>query len=166
MKTIVVYQSETGFTKKHANWIAEKIGCESVPLKEISMASINEYDRIIFGGWIMGGTIAGLDKIKEVPDEKKVVFAVGLTGESKEFSDSLVTTNHLEKITFHYFQGGINFEQMGFFKKSMLKMMRSSISKKKIKTKQEEDMIIGLSKSSDYSDYNKIHSFVSELSIV
>ena len=36
MSTIVVYQSETGFTKKYAEWIAEALDCEAVPFKKVN----------------------------------------------------------------------------------------------------------------------------------
>ena len=36
MKSIVVYTSKTGFTKKYAQWIAEDLGCEAKGLNEIS----------------------------------------------------------------------------------------------------------------------------------
>ena len=36
MKTIVIYNSKTGFTKRYAEWISEALSCECVELKEAS----------------------------------------------------------------------------------------------------------------------------------
>ena len=33
MKSIVIYNSQTGFTKKYAEWISEATGCEAVEFK-------------------------------------------------------------------------------------------------------------------------------------
>ena len=63
MNIIVTYKSKTGFTKKYAQWIAEDLGCKAVSLSELSRVS--EYDVVIHGGWIMGGTINGFEEIKK-----------------------------------------------------------------------------------------------------
>ena len=49
MSTIVVYQSETGFTKKYAEWIAEEFGCEAVPFKKTNATKLQGYDKVIYG---------------------------------------------------------------------------------------------------------------------
>ena len=53
MKSIVIYNSQTGFTKKYADWITEAAGCEAVPLKKVRKVKLAEYDAIVFGSWCM-----------------------------------------------------------------------------------------------------------------
>ena len=54
MNRIVVYQSETGFTRQYAEWIGAALGCEARPIKHISAQELKQYEGVIFGGWIMG----------------------------------------------------------------------------------------------------------------
>ncbi|NGM16534.1 hypothetical protein GMI70_00660 [Eggerthellaceae bacterium zg-893] len=62
MKTIVVYSSNTGFTERYALGLSKRLGCPCVPLKKFDKAGLHAYDRVVFGGWVMGGTITGLEK--------------------------------------------------------------------------------------------------------
>ena len=34
MKTIIVYSSQTGFTKRYADWLAEELGADAITLDE------------------------------------------------------------------------------------------------------------------------------------
>ena len=49
MKSIVIYNSKTGFTKKYAEWISEAAGCECVELKKAGKVKLAEYDSSVFG---------------------------------------------------------------------------------------------------------------------
>ena len=49
MKTLVVYTSQTGFTKRYAQWLAEKMDADIYDLKEVQKkadSSFAEYDAI------------------------------------------------------------------------------------------------------------------------
>ena len=43
MKSIVIYYSQTGFTKQYAQWISEAAGCECVPLKKAGKIKLADY---------------------------------------------------------------------------------------------------------------------------
>ena len=47
MKTLVIYQSSTGFTQKYANWIAEELSSEAKELKKVTLNDLQNADRII-----------------------------------------------------------------------------------------------------------------------
>lgn len=160
MKRLVVYQSSTGFTAKYAAWIAKALSCEAKELKHVKMQEVAECDGIIFGGWIMGGMIMGLDKIQKMNPKQLVVFAVGASSDSEEVRENLRTQNHLEQTPFYYFEGGLAFEKMSFFPKMMLKMMGKSVAKKENKTPQEEEMAKLFAGSFDHSDIAKIEPLV------
>lgn len=163
MKRLVIYQSSTGFTAKYAAWIAEALSCEAKELKRVKMQEVAECDSIIFGGWIMGGMIMGLDKIQKMNPKQLVVFAVGASSDSEEVRENLRTQNHLEQTQLYYFEGGLAFEKMGFFPKMMLKMMGKSVAKKENKTPQEEEMAKLFAGSFDHSDSSMIKPLVAAL---
>lgn len=160
MKRLVVYQSSTGFTAKYAAWIAGELSCEAKELKHMKAQEIAAYDSIIFGGWIMGGMIMGLDKIQKMDPKQLVVFAVGASSDSEELRNNLKTQNHLEQTPLFYMEGGIAFEKMSFFPQMMLKTMGKSVAKKEVKTEEDEEMLRKFSASSDNSDIANIQPLV------
>lgn len=163
MKTIVVYNSKTGFTKKYGEWIAKDLACEALPVK-VAVKKLEDYDTIIFGGWIMGGKIVGLEEIKNNPklnSKKLIVYATGATNmKAKDLIDKMKTDNFTEAernvIPFFFFESGINFENMGFMSKSILKVMRKMLISKKDKSMLDKSMIDLFEKSSDQSNPENI----------
>lgn len=123
MKSIVVYTSKTGFTKKYAQWIAEDLGCEAKGLNEISGENLADYDQVIYGGWIMGGMISGLDKIRNNNQKKLIVFGVGFNEPSEENTNTVRETNKLGDMPLFYLWGGTNPKKMGFMGRLMTKMV-------------------------------------------
>ena len=81
MKTIVIYNSQTGFTKRYAHWIAEATGADCLELSVAKKKSMADYEAIIFGGWACAGSISKLswfkDNIDNWADKKLIAFCVG-----------------------------------------------------------------------------------------
>lgn len=162
MKTMVVYESKTGFTAKYATWIAQALSCEAKELKRVSSVEIAECDKVIFGGWIMGGNISGLNKIQSMNPRKLIVFGVGSLPDCEEQRNQLMLQNPLAETPFFYFQGGVCMEKMGFFSKMMLKMAIKSLKKKQNRTNLEEEIIkLFDAGSHDHSDIGNIEPLVS-----
>ena len=65
MKSIVIYNSQTGFTKQYAEWISEAAGCDCVSLKQAGKIKLADYDAIVFGSWFMAGGITKLPWFKK-----------------------------------------------------------------------------------------------------
>lgn len=164
MKTIVIYQSKTGFTKKYAKWIGQELDCEDISLKEMKPGRCEGYDMVIYGGGIMAGQVNGWGKIKEdagLQGKKLVVFGVGATSkDAKEVIEKMrcdnLTEEEQKRIPFFYMEGGINYEKMGFLSKGMLKMMHKSLKKKTDRTPEEEGMMNALAASNDRSKWEYI----------
>jgi flavodoxin len=49
-KSLVVYSSISGFTKKYAEWIAEELGTKALSLSKFDVNSAQSYEIIIYGG--------------------------------------------------------------------------------------------------------------------
>lgn len=123
MRIIVTYQSKTGFTKKYAEWIAQELSCESMELAKVSADQVAGYDLVIHGGWIMGGMVNGLEKMKAMNPKHLVVFAVGFTEKEKVDISTCVETNKLGDTPFFYYEGGMNPKKMGLIGRTMVKMV-------------------------------------------
>lgn len=60
MKTLIIYTSQTGFTKRYAEWIAEKMSGELLDLRDAQKKSddyFKDFDAICYGGWAMAGSL-------------------------------------------------------------------------------------------------------------
>ena len=161
MKEIVVYQSSTGFTKQYAKWIAEELHTEAVEWKKAGKIDLSQYDRVVFGGWVMGNTIVGLDKARQFGIKNLVVFATGLSRDSEENRNAIVSVNKLEHTPFFYMPGGMRFDKLNFFIRFMLKRIKKSIAKKEQKTDQELYMEQVLGTNVDISDQKYIGELTS-----
>lgn len=53
MSTVVVYSSQTGFTKRYAEWLAEELGCQVVSLGDEPRFDASGFDVVVLGGWSM-----------------------------------------------------------------------------------------------------------------
>ena len=129
MKILVTYQSKTGFTKKYAEWISSEVNAELKDIKSVD--NINDYDLIIHGGWIFGGMIMGLDKIKKLNPKKLIVFACGYTPSNRVDIKKMIEINNLNDIPLFYYDGGMNPKKMGFIGRTIVKM----VTKEKIEYK-------------------------------
>lgn len=168
MKCIVIYNSKTGFTKKYAQWIATKLNCEAVEEKNMTPKQWQEHSLMIYGGPLMAGKIAGWDKIRNrivAEGKQATVYTVGATPMAavdvieKVKSDNL-SEEEQKEIPFYYFEGGINYEEMGFFSKTILKMMYKSLKNKKDKTPEEIGMMQVFEASFDHAKEEYVEALV------
>ncbi len=83
MKVAVVYCSQTGFTRKYAEWLAEDVGCKAVPYADRGRIDLNEIDALVFCSWFHAASIKGAKWLKgamrEHPGLRVVVLTTGAT---------------------------------------------------------------------------------------
>ena len=172
MKTAVIYTSQTGFTKKYAEWIAEKSKAEIFELKQVQKkdaAFFADYDAIIYAGWFMAGKVVKaewfLDKANELKEKKLAVVAVGASpNESREVPvamNKLLTIEQSKYIKAFYCQGGLNYEKMKLPSKLALKMFVGALKKSKDAKQREQGEF--LDHSYDISDIKFIEPVIAFL---
>ena len=160
MKIVVIYNSQTGFTKRYAKWIAEATGADCFELSEAKKKSMNEYDAIVFGGFACAGCISKISWFKGNIDKwnnkKLIAFCVGGSPIENPEIDSALRKNFDEtqwkKVNVFYCPGGFNYEKMSAAAKFKMKMFLKVLKWKKDKTKEEEVMIKMIASSYDISD--------------
>lgn len=160
MKTIVIYNSQTGFTKRYAEWIAEETGADCFELSEAKKKSMDGYDAIIFGGWACAGGISKLSWFKGNIDKwsgkKLIAFCVGGSPLENPEIDVALRQNfspvEWEKVSVFYCPGGFNYEKMSAPSKLMMKMFIKALKAKKDKTEEEEVMVKMIASSYDITD--------------
>ncbi len=62
MEYLIVYKSQTGFTKNYAEIMATEIGCKVIPFCEMTDAILSGCNAVIFGSRIHAGKVDGLKK--------------------------------------------------------------------------------------------------------
>lgn len=168
MKTIVIYNSQTGFTQQYAQWIAEKTQAECVELKDAKKIDLSEFDNIVFGGWAMAGSITKIKwfhkKSQGLQGKKLVAFCVGASPiENPDIDEFLRKTSAQEEfknIKLFYCPGGLNYEKMSGASRTMMKMFVKMLNSNKNKTEKDLMQIEMLSKSYDISDKEYIEPIV------
>ncbi|MBQ8786810.1 MAG: flavodoxin [Oscillospiraceae bacterium] len=171
MKTIVIYNSQTGFTQRYANWIAESANADCVEYSKAKAMELADYDAIIFGGWAVGGSISKLKWFKKnIPmwkNKKLAVFCVGASPiENPEIELTLpknFTDEELKVVRWFYCPGGLSYENMTTASKMMMKMFVKVLKTKKDKTEQDEEQIRMMSSSYDISDIKYIEPIIDYL---
>lgn len=160
MKTIMIYNSQTGFTKRYAKWIAETAGADCLELSEAKKKNLEAYEAIIFGSWACAGGISKLGWFKsnmnQWTNKKLIVFCVGGSPlENPEVGQALKKNfkeAEWKRVSVFYCPGGFNYEKMSAPSKMMMKMFIRTLKAKKGKTEEELQMIQMISDSYDISD--------------
>lgn len=171
MKSIVIYNSQTGFTKKYAQWIAEKTNAECVEFSKAKKMNLDSYSAIVFGGWAFAGSISKLKwfkkNISKWSDKKLVAFCVGASPiDNPEIDEALpknFTAEELKIVKWFYCPGGLNYEKMSTTSKVMMKMFINMLNSKKDKTEDDLEQIRIMSSSYDISDIKYVEPIVDYL---
>ncbi|ABR48288.1 hypothetical protein Amet_2129 [Alkaliphilus metalliredigens QYMF] len=160
MKTVLlVYKSNSGLTKKYAEWIQEELNCTTIELKDAHISEITKYDIIIFGGGMHANKINGIKFIKNNLERFRnnhlIIFATGATPASaveevKKFEQANIPCGH--SIPFFYFQSGMNYKDMRIIDKIIMNCFNFVLRLKKDKNSVEQGTMEAISNSYDNSN--------------
>lgn len=158
--TVVIYHSQTGFTKRYAQWISQALDCACVDFSGAGKTDFDRYNTILFGGWACAGSISKLkwfkSNLKKWDGKRLAVFCVG--GSPMESPDVAVAMDNClseeehRKVKIFYCPGGFCYEKMPASSKLMMKMFLRALKAKKDKTEEEKKMVEMISRSYDISD--------------
>lgn len=168
MKTVVIYKSNTGFTKKYAEWIAEELSADIFDVKDIDANKLEPYEAVIYGGSLYASGIKGIKFIKrnldKLKDKKVAVFATGASPAREEticeVRDENFTPEQQKHIKFFYFRGGFNYDKLKLFDKSLMTLMRWILKRKKELTPDERGMLAIYDNPVDFTDRKYIDEIV------
>ncbi len=164
MKTVVVYKSMSGFTKKYAEWIAQELRADLLEAKKIDIDKLLKYEIIIYGGSLHAGGISGVNIIKnnlnKLRDKNIIIFATGASPPREsticEVMDSNFSLEEQKQIQFYYFRGGFDFNKLNFTNKILMTLFKWRIQLKRDKTSDEKGMLAAYSKPMDFTKKENI----------
>ncbi len=162
MKPVILYYSQTGFTKQYAEWMAEELSCPCFAFEKGKSVDFSQFDAVIFGSWCHAGRLKKYkwfqDMLPRWKGKRKAVFAVGASPAGTIQAEQFLKTLEIpgEEITAFYLPGGLRYERMGTASRIMMKMFSAMVNRKKEKTPEEEQMAQMVSRSYDVSDRKRI----------
>ncbi len=137
---VIVYRSNTGFTREYAEMLgrAEKIKVYSVTEAERSLESGTE---IFYMGPLMAGHIEGVDQaVKRY--QVRGVCGVGLSPSGRQVLETISRANYVPNAPIFYLQGGWAPKKVGWLQRRMVGMatrgLRQSLQQKRERTPQEQ----------------------------
>lgn len=159
MKIVVIYKSKTGFTKKYAEWIANKLSADIFEVSKVNINMLSPYDTVIYGGSLYAVGITGikfitqnLDKLKS---KKLVVYATGASPVRDEtiteIKNKNFTPEQQKHIRFFYFRGGFDYSKLNLFDKMLMSLLKLKIKSKKDLTPDEKGMLAIYDKPVDFT---------------
>ncbi len=152
---LIVYKSETGFTREYAGAAAERLDCRCLPLREASPRDVPEGGTLVFGGRLHAGTLdglkAGLKLFRASEAGRLVVFATGATPAGAEDTirgmwESNLGHGLLECVPHFYLPAGLRYDKMGAADRLMMAALKGYLRRKGNKSESDlamERMISG-----------------------
>lgn len=169
MKTLIIYQSLSGNTKKYAEDIGKAVEATVLPLKKFKVKMVKDYDTIVFGGWVMGGTIQGLNKFLVDYDDMKnknvIVFSTGMAFPTKEGRAEIINQNLLDMyhIRFYQFRGSFDFQHLKFPYNLVMKNSLRAIKNDPKATADQRYLLELVDKPLEYYDNEKVERMIQVL---
>ena len=174
MKTLVIYTSQTGFTKKYSEWLAKRMSADILELKDAKKKDDSffaGYDAIVYAGWCMAGKVVKsgwfLKETGSWKGKKLAVICVGGSPIDNPDIDgilkNIMSDEQREYIKAFYCQGGFNYEKMNLPSRLAMKMFVKALKNKKNASEEEKRMVEGISQSYDISDTKYLDPVVAYL---
>jgi menaquinone-dependent protoporphyrinogen IX oxidase len=169
-KQIIIYGSQYGSTQRYAERLSEITGIEAVNYKEAK--GIGDYKRVVYLGGLFAGGVMGLKKTvsKMTSQQELILVTVGMTdpnettyfeGIRKALKTQLPEPFYNDNKIFHL-RGAIDYSQLGFKRRIMMKMFHSMMLKKPESelTADAKVMLETYGKQVDFVDYDGLKPIV------
>ena len=174
VKTLVIYNSKYGYTKKYALWLAEKLNADICESKNLKNSLLNDYSTILFGSSLYAGGCKAAQLIvkhfEQIKDKKVALFTCGLMDVNKESNiieinkalDKIITPEIRNRIKIFHIRGGVDYSNLNFIHKMMMKAVYSIASKKTENelTDMEKDIVEIFGQKIDFSDEKMLEPIV------
>lgn len=170
MRSVVIYSSKTGFTKKYAKWLAEDLSADIFDATKVTAEMLEGYDTIIYGGGLYALGISGVEYIKQnrgkLKNKKVVVFATGL---SPSRDDTILavknynfTADEQQYLRFFYLRGGFDYSKLNAFNKVIMTFLKWKLKMKNNEklTPDERGMLASYNKPVDFVRRENIEEII------
>lgn len=165
MKTLIIYSSHDGQTKKIAEFIAQQINAEVISLEQSAVKNLDDFERIIIGASVRYGhfntTLYKFIKKQTALLNQKTTAFFGVNLTARKADKNTPTTNvyvrkFLRRIAWQptlsaVFAGALFYPRYNFFDRTMIRFIMKI-------TGGETDPTVEI----EYTDWNKVADFAAE----
>lgn len=137
METLIIYKSNTGFTKKYVDILERRIIDNKVVFyNKIKKKDLKEAKYIIYLGPLRNKKIEGVDKLLKkynlIEDKNIFILATGIEPNTKEKKEDVIFINglNLYHVRFYLLRGGLDISKMSSFKRKILDIGLKASAKK------------------------------------
>lgn len=172
MCTLVLYESQTGYTRQYAQWIAEALHGEALPLKEADPDRVRRADRVLFGGSVRGSLISGQEKMtrlaKRAGGKKVLFFCVGIRPATPRTLDLLRRNNFGadDETPFFYFRGGLDKETLTPGDRTLLRVYQAMLKRRRDLHPEDEELLRILRIPGSYAGRDQIEPLLEAVGAV
>lgn len=124
----IVYETNSGSTKRYAEMMGKKLDIPVLSLEE-ALKTLPKEDNVLYLGWVMANKIQGLKKAKK---RFKLVCAcaVGMNPASEKYSKIITEANSADCPLF-YLRGTLDYSKLNRIQKMLLNSIRIDLEKQK-----------------------------------
>jgi len=170
VKTLVIYSSKYGSTKKYAEWIAEELDGELSDLNKINQNDLNNYSTIILGISLYPGRVKNLSLLEKsyeiLKDKNLIIYTCGIADVNdiknvnniKKRIKKIIPENIFEKIKIFYLRGSLDYKKMGFKHRIMMWVRKNEVIRKGLDKKDNDAKLL-------VETYGKAMDFINKESI-
>lgn len=162
----IIYESNTGFTKKYAELLSAKTGLPIYERKKTPSSVLGK--DIIYMGWLCAGIISGFKKAGN-KYHIKAVCAVGMTAPDEKLYSDTAKQNLLADTKLYLLRGGFDIKKLHGFYRFMMKLfarsLTESIEKKEDKTEDDLLTLEMLRTGKDMVDGNSLIPLINDFSL-
>ena len=150
-RTVVIFESRYGFTRRYAQWIGEALSCPVFEKKQFHPQNFSNYDTIIYGGGLYAGGVSGIKLIVKnwprLSQKRLILFTCGLADPKdpanvshiREGLSKAVPQEMLQSLHLFHLRGGIDYSRLSPVHKIMMSMLRKMLLKKEPDALTRED---------------------------
>ena len=169
-KSLIIYGSQYGTTKRYAEHLSAMTGIEAVAFKEAK--DIDKYERVIFMGALYAGSVLGLKKTvsKMSPKQELVIVTVGLVDPTDPENMAYIRHSVRKRVPEHFYDesrifhlhGAIDYSHLSLKHRMMMAVIHSKISKMpEEKLNAESKTILATyGKKEDFVDYSSLTAVI------
>lgn len=124
----VIYESNTGSTRRYAEMLAQKLDIPAYSLKEAGKA-VPKGEQVIFMGWVFANKIQGLPKALKKWNVL-CAGAVGMNPDCGKYREILRESNKTD-IPLFYLRGALDLSKLRWLQRKLLQTIRTDLEKQK-----------------------------------
>ena len=176
MKSIIIYGSKYGSSKKYAKMLSQNLGIDHFDYKEFNMS--NKYDVLIYIGALYAGGVKGLAKtLSNYPPDnykKLIIVTVGIADpkdlknvESIKMSIYKQLPKNLNKdIELFHIRGSLDYSKLNLRHSLMMKLVYQKAKKVPVEQQDMEtkDLIATYNKKVDFIDFDYLRPLIERYS--